>query len=110
MLACERCLVLQEGFATEELFASIPRASFNLDYLIGVGVAGLGLQTFLLNLHKELHVSDTLTAQSSSALRVAAHQTTYSALANAVDASEQVRLLAEIATANKLKRKIGQEN
>lgn len=52
----ERCLVVQEGFATEELFASVPRASFNAGYLMNIGVPGLGLQTFLLNLHKELHV------------------------------------------------------
>lgn len=55
VLAMERCLVLQEGFATEELFASVPRASFNAGYLMNIGVPGLGLQTFLLNLHKELH-------------------------------------------------------
>lgn len=56
VLHCERCLVLQEGLASEELFALVPRASFTVDYLKDVGVSGLGLQTFLLNLHKELHV------------------------------------------------------
>ncbi len=56
VLHCERCLVLQEGFATEELFASVPRASFHAEYLKDVGVTGLGLQTFLLQMHRALHV------------------------------------------------------
>lgn len=56
VLHCERCLVLQEGLASEELFALVPRASFTADYLKDIGVSGLGPQTFLLNLHKELHV------------------------------------------------------
>lgn len=56
VLHCEHCLVLQEGLASEELFALVPRTSFTAYYLKDIGVSGLGLQTFLLNLHKELHV------------------------------------------------------
>lgn len=53
---CETALVCEEGFSTEEVFASTaPATQFNAAYLSRIGISGLGVQQLLLRLHLRLH-------------------------------------------------------
>ena len=50
----ERKLVVQEGFVTAELFASLPAAELTFAYLDRIGIVGKGLQLELMQLHRTL--------------------------------------------------------
>lgn len=53
---CEQKIVTQDGFTTEELFASVPPLSYiDTNYLARLGIPGLGLRLLLLRLHQRLH-------------------------------------------------------
>jgi len=51
---CEDILIGREGFATAEVFASIPSAQMTHEYLSEIGVIQLGVQGVLLTVHKNL--------------------------------------------------------
>lgn len=52
---CEQKLVHNEGFSNVRDFAECPPAEFTRDYLVSIGVSGLGTQRHVLRLYNELH-------------------------------------------------------
>lgn len=51
---CEACLVVREGFCTKESFAAAPVDRMTHAYLSEIGIAGLGMQQIILQLHKDM--------------------------------------------------------
>ena len=52
---CEACLVVREGFCTRESFAAVPKDRMNHAYLSAIGIAGLGMQQIILQLHRDMN-------------------------------------------------------
>jgi len=50
----ERKLVVQEGFVSADLFASLPAAELTFAYLDRIGIVGKGLQLELMQLHRTM--------------------------------------------------------
>lgn len=55
VLDCEQKLVHNEGFTNVRDFAECPPAEFTRDYLVSIGISGLGTQRHVLRLYNELH-------------------------------------------------------
>lgn len=50
---CEEQLVHNEGFSTEEVFATLPQHTLTAAYFEKIGITALGLQQHLIVLHRE---------------------------------------------------------